>query len=129
MIEIISARRRVEDVRYERQFQYKADSYFNGYDFTDGYAFPVDKKGNPLPMSEAALKNFNSIKTDERYIDLGINEVRRSSTEPAIGKCLCGAHVVLDGSYLGASECGKCGRWYGMNGQEFTHPSQWEKDY
>ena len=126
---LISERHTVEDVSYEWQFQRKDDPYFKGR-FNGGYAFHVDQKGEFL--TELHRKNYEELVNNkellEEYIDLGIQEVRRTYTEPAVGKCTCGSHVVLDGNYLGASECYQCGKWYSMNGEEFVHPSEWELD-
>ena len=125
MMKIISARHEVEEVHYEWQFQFKEDPYFNGHSFNGGYSFTVDKEGRIV--SEDHRKTVELIKNNGRYIDMGIKELHRTYMEPAVGLCVhCGSEVTLDGNYLGASDCPKCGKWYGMNGEEFTDPDKWE---
>jgi len=126
-MEILSKRHEVEEVRYERQFQYKADQYFNGKQFNSGYGFPVDKNGRLLSTEKPAQNNFNRLPHDPEYIDFGVQELHRKYMEPAVGKCSCGGKVVLDGSYMGVSQCGCCGKWYDMNGHEMNPPEQWEE--
>ena len=43
-------------------------------------------------------------------------------SEPAVGRCLCGAKVYTDENFIGLTEC-KCGRWYYMDGTELE-PSE-----
>jgi len=127
MIQIISERQTKEVVCYEHQFQNK--DYYKGDYFTAGFVFPSDKDGNILTasMCKEAIDNYNRVKTDEKYIDFGVQKITRCYTEPAVGKCVCGARIILDGSYMGASCCDECGRWYSMNGQELNPPEQWEE--
>jgi hypothetical protein len=111
-MEIINQRHESEVVRYERQFRY------NDSDFCGGYSFPVDREGNLL--AETMRDSFDAILSDPDYIDYGIKEIRYTATEPAVGKCACGAKVYLDESFAdGIVEC-ECGRWYSMDGTELS---------
>ena len=109
-MEILNRRHDVEIVRYERQFQYKADPFFSGC-----HSFPVDKDGNLL--AETMHIKFDEIAGNPDYVDFGVKEIRYTGTEPAVGKCACGAKVYLDESFTGITEC-ECGRWYFMDGTE-----------
>jgi len=123
-MEILSERHEVKETWYEHQFQHEADPVFVARNFTSGYAFKVDKKGNLL--NEAQRDTFNRLSKHPGYIDLGVQEIIRYITEPAIGKCVCGAKVHLNGNYMGATEC-ECDRWYGMDGTEMNPPDMWEE--
>ena len=51
-------------------------------------------------------------------------------TEPAVGRCSCGAEVILDtDDYMGAVECEECGQWYNLFGQALVDPEYWEEEY
>jgi len=109
-MEILSRQRQVEVVRYEHIFQYKTAP-----DFIGGCSFPVDKNGNLLV--DRMRVNLDEVLNSPEYINLGIKEIRYTGTEPAVGKCVCGAKVYLDESFKGMTEC-VCGRWYYMDGTE-----------
>jgi len=116
-MEILSKQHEIEVVRYEHQFQYKADP-----DFCGSYSFPVDRNGNLL--AQAMQINFNEISGNPDFIDFGIKEMRYTGMELTVGKCVCGAKVYLDESFTdGLVEC-ECGRWYRMDGTEleFSDP-------
>jgi hypothetical protein len=116
-MEILSKQHDVEVVRYEHLFQYKTDP-----DFSGSYSFPVDKDGNLLVRTMQI--DFDGVLDSPDYIDFGIKEIRYTGTEPAIGKCVCGARVYLDESFTGVTEC-ECGRWYFMDGTELKPSDQW----
>ena len=116
-MEILSKQHEVEVVRYEHIFQYKTEP-----DFSGGFSFPVDKDGNLLV--ETMQFNFDEVSGSQDYIDSGIKEIRYIEMEPTIGKCVCGAKVYMDESFIGVTEC-KCGRWYHMDGTELELPDQW----
>jgi len=111
-MEIINRQHEVEVVRYEHQFQYKSDP-----DIVGCCSFPVDKNGNLLV--ETMKFSFDEVSGSPDYIDYGIKEIRYTETEPAIGKCVCGAKVYLDERFEGITEC-ECGRWYYMDGTELV---------
>ena len=109
-MEILSKQHEVEVVRYEHQFQYKTAP-----DFSGGCSFPVDKDGNLLLRNMQI--NFDGISGNPDYIDFGVKEISYIGTEPTVGKCICGAKVYMDESFIGVTEC-ECGRWYYMDGTE-----------
>lgn len=97
----------------------------------NGLGFPCDAAGNLLPgVSFDALQNLKEAKAHpERY--RRYNEVvsyTRTWMEPASGTCGCGNRVYLENSYLGACQCGCCGQWYNLFGQELLPPEMWEAD-
>jgi len=126
-MKIISERHDVHEVHYEHQFQYRDDRYFKGGSFNSGYSFPVDKNGNLIATNEVMRGNYKKVFSDPNYIDLGVEELHRTYKVPAIGRCSCSAEVVLDGSYMGVSQCGCCGKWYDMNGLLMKSPEYWEE--
>jgi len=126
-MKIISESRDVNEVWYEHQFQYRDDRYFKGGRFSSGYSFPVDKSGNLLATNDVMRGNYKKVFGDPNYIDLGVQELRRTYRAPAVGRCPCGTDVVLDGSYMGVSQCDCCGKWYDMNGNLMKSPEYWEE--
>ena len=97
----------------------------------NGYGFPCDKDGNLDPgMSKTALETLAYAKAHPEDF-VRYNEVvrfERNHTELGYGTCSCGSKVVLQDVYYGACQCGNCGRWYNLFGQELLSPEYWEED-
>lgn len=123
MLEIIKKRTRETITEYYIEFSYKDDP-------TAGFSFPADSNGELLldKLTEAAKINYENCLTDDRLTEAEFKARVYTYSDPAIGKCVCGSEVVLNGSYLGADRC-ECGRWYNLSGQELRDPKYWEEDY
>ena len=95
-----------------------------------GFCFPANKDGTPAfdKMCADAKANYESCLTVNRLTAAEFTDNTHTYTEPAIGKCCCGAEVVLDADYMGAVQC-ECGRWYNLFGQSLRDPKYWEEEY
>lgn len=93
----------------------------------NGFAFPCDEEGNIGDLPKEAARNYAWCKEHpEKFERFGFVEtVVWSFTEPAHGECHCGARVDLVNQYMGACQCGYCGQWYNLFGQDLT-PPPWE---
>jgi hypothetical protein len=123
MIKIIKERTPVTITECFIEFQYKDDP-------EAGYCFPAVAPGVPkfASMTPEAIANYKACLTDERLTEAEFVTHTHTYTEPAVGKCICGAEVVLDADYMGAVRC-ECGRWYNLFGQSLKDPKYWEEDY
>ena len=123
MIQIIKERSRVIASDYCIEFRYKDDP-------EAGYSFPANKDRTIAldKMTPEAIANYNMCLTDSRFTEAEFITDTRTYTEPAIGKCSCGAEVYLESQYLGAVQC-ECGKWYNVFGQELREPKYWEDNY
>lgn len=98
-----------------------------------GCEFPCDADGNVKldSMMEAAINNYNDCLVHPEKFPYAFNEVkeyrRRIKDEP-YGTCHCGERVYLINEYMGACQCGKCGQWYNLFGEELLPPSEWEEE-
>lgn len=119
MIEIIQPSRFVETVYYRRAFVWKNDP-------GAGFGFPCDEHGNVGEQNPAASENYQKC-IDGTYdvIDMGVEKYEESYREPAVGKCICGAHVTLDGF---TCPCDECGRDYNSAGQLLAPREQWGEE-
>lgn len=95
-----------------------------------GFAFDCNQAGEPSPeLCETAQGSLAACLTgvvDGKPInDLGVVRREHSYTEPALGKCACGATVVLDRF---TCTCHACGRDYNSAGQELAPRSQWGEE-
>lgn len=100
-----------------------------------GLEFPCDADGNVKrnQMTEVAIQNYEDcLKHPEKY-PYAFNEVHKYSRwvkDIPYGTCKCGDRVYLLNEYMGACQCGKCGQWYNLFGQELLPPEDWEEvDY
>lgn len=123
MIEIIKERTRETITEYYIEFDFKDDP-------GSGFRFPANEDGTPdfSSMTETAKINYENCLTDDRLTEAKFKANVYTYSEPAIGKCVCGAEVVLENRYLGATDC-ECGRWYNLFGQELVDPKYWEEGY
>ena len=122
MIEIIKERMPQTIVERFIEFWYKDDP-------EAGFCFSADAPGVPTfsSMTQEAIANYNRCLTDERLTEAKFVEHAHVYIEPAIGKCSCGAEVILDSDYMGATQC-ECGRWYNLFGQSLIDPKYWYRD-
>jgi hypothetical protein len=107
---------------YTLEFRWKDDP-------DAGFSFPA--KTNELPdfekMTPEAKANYERCLTDERILGPEFEVREWTYINPAVGKCSCGAEVILDSDYAGAVRC-ECGKWYNVYGQELRDPEYWEED-
>ena len=97
-----------------------------------GFSFPGNDTGGVDfdKMPEAARENYRwCIANSDKVSGPHYITYNHTYTEPAVGKCSCGAEVVLENTYMGATCCEKCGQWYNLFGQELKDPKYWEENY
>ena len=103
---------------------------FNYKDDPDaGFMFPARENGEPdfEHMPPEAKANYEKCLTDNRLTEPEFIVDKRTYMNYAVGRCSCGAKVVLDCDYIGAVRC-ECGKWYNLFGQELIDPKYWEED-
>lgn len=122
MLKIIKERTPETIIDYYLEFLYKDDPHA-------GYMFPANLDGTPAfdKMSKRAKANYESCLTDDRFMEPEFYTEEHTYMNPAVGRCSCGAEVVLDSDYAGAVRC-DCGKWYNLYGQELRDPKYWERD-
>ncbi len=106
-------------------------------EFTDkngcGASFPCNEKGELLKdeINPEAYKTLEwCLAHPEAYeVFNKVVEYKNSYKEPPSGTCHCGEQVYLYGSYMGATQCPRCGQWYNVFGEELLPPEEWEEDY
>ncbi len=122
MLKIIKERKPETITECYIEFKYKEDP-------EAGFCFPAVAPGVPKfsSMTPEAIVNYKACLTDDRLTEAKFTTNTYTYIEPAVGKCICGAEVVLDSEYQGAVRC-DCGRWYNLFGQELRDPKYWEED-
>lgn len=122
MIKIIKERTPETITEYYIEFYYKDDP-------NAGFVFPANKDGSPAfdKMPPEAKVNYEKCLTDDRLTEAEFKVDKRTYMNPAVGKCVCGREVVLEGGYEGAVQC-ECGRWYNLFGQSLIDPKYWYRD-
>jgi hypothetical protein len=122
MIQIIKESSRVTVTNYFIEFHYKDDPYA-------GYSFPANKDRTLAldKMTPEAIINYEHCKVDNCFTEAEFTTNTYSYTDPAVGKCHCGAEVTLSSRYMGAVQC-ECGQWYNIFGQELKEQKYWEDD-
>ena len=98
-----------------------------------GFVFPALPNGEPdfEHMPKEAILNYNSCLDNDKLNGPKLRVDKRTYINPAVGKCSCGAEVILDVRYdgtVGAVMCDNCGKWYNLFGQELRDPEYWEQD-
>ena len=123
MLKIIKERTPEIIIDHYIEFLYKDDP-------NAGFMFPANPDGTPAldKMPKKAKANYKSCLTDDRLKEPEFKVEKHTYMNPAVGKCSCGAEVVLDSDYAGAVRC-DCGKWYNLFGQELLDPVYWEEDY
>ena len=96
-----------------------------------GSEFPCDADGNVKlnSMTEAVKNNYKSCLAHPEKFLYAYNKVHKYSRwtkNTPYGTCHCGERVYLFDEYMGACQCGECGQWYNLFGQELLPPSDWE---
>lgn len=103
--------------------------YVRAFEWLDcpgaGFSFPADEHGNinMRELAPAAVDNVLRCLTSSQIEDHGVEVNEWSFTDPAVGRCACGAEVVLASSW--ANPCDRCSREYNMSGQQLAPRSQW----
>ena len=124
-MKIIRERQLKEHKELKREFTLIGEEQGNGF------SFPCLQDGSPDKNDEnydCWKNNFKTcIERPDLYIDEGVQIIRWTYTEPALGLCSCGNEVELIDEYEGACECSKCGNWYNMFGQQLIDPVWWEE--
>ena len=122
MIKIIKPRTPETIIDRYIEFKYKDDP-------NAGFVFPALANGEPdfEHMPKEAILNYNSCLNDDRLEGPEFRVDKREYMNPAVGQCICGREVILDGGYEGAVQC-ECGRWYNLFGQSLRDPKYWEED-
>lgn len=94
-----------------------------------GFRFDADERGNVILENDCQRESYEqAIANPEEYKQYNEHTVRRFIiTEPAVGRCRCGEKVTLESRYYGACQCGRCGQWYNVFGQELVPPECWEE--
>jgi len=96
-----------------------------------GFAFPCNEVGTIVldTLSPAAIENLKRCKSGKITFYQPPHKTMNVSAYmmPAEGKCSCGEIVCLTDDYYGACQCGNCGKWYSLTGQELNPPDQWEE--
>lgn len=119
-ITIIHPRHYINVVSYVRQFSWRDTP-------SAGFSFECSEDGEvKTPEHEAGRENLKKC-LDGTYdvIDNGVQSWPHSYVEPAVGRCVCGAEVVLEGF---TNTCDKCERDYNSSGQELAPRGQWGEE-
>ena len=118
-MEIISERIHHEETIYNLSFNSKQDPGW-------GYSFPADQLGNVDvdSLNPAARANYDAARLSNEFLAPEVESYTHRWTEPAVGRCVCGSNVELDGF---TNTC-SCGRDYNMSGQLLAPRSQWGWD-
>lgn len=120
MLKIISERTPMEYISYHIEFTDNEGS---------GYSFNADSNGKIIIENNDQRENYEYALAHPELFPVQYNEFTKRVqyyTEPARGICQCGQEIALTDDYLGACECGKCGQWYNLFGQELISPEFWE---
>lgn len=101
------------------------------YDYIDtpgcGFSFTCDEDGNVLvsELNPAALANYEMCQVSTKLVCKGVQRYVTNYTDPAIGRCYCGAEVWLGGF---TNTCDSCGADYNWNGTRLAPRSQWGEE-
>lgn len=110
-----------EVIWYERSFRWRDDP-------NAGFGFGCDAEGNvdTSQMHPAGIENLQKcLDGTHDVIDQGVQTYTKWVKHPAVGRCVCGAEVVLDGF---TCPCYKCGRDYNWAGQELAPRECWGEE-
>jgi hypothetical protein len=106
--------------------------YSYDYEWNDcpgaGFGFPCDEHGNidEESMAPEARENLRKCRNGENDVtDKGVQVREWRYRAPNIGRCDCGAEVVLDGF---TNTCDGCGADYNSAGQRLAPRSQWGEE-
>ena len=119
-IEIIKPVERITRIDYSLEYDY-IDSPGCGFGFT------CDEDGNVLvaELPAAALANYEMCQVSTKLVCKGVRRYVSNFTDPAIGRCYCGAEVGL-GDYT--NTCDSCGADYDWNGTRLSPREHWGEE-
>jgi len=118
---IIGPRKSIEEVEYALVFDWRDSP-------GSGFSFPCNERG---VVDDTALATAGREKLrqwlDGTYdvVALGVREYRHRYHQPAVGECVCGARVELDGF---TNTCDRCGRDYNASGQLLAPRECWGEE-
>lgn len=106
--------------------------YYLDYDYAhetgSGFSFQCDAEGNLLPeVTDAGRENYaKCLANTHRWpvVCKGVKEHHTTIDTPAIGRCVCGGEVWLEGF---TNTCA-CGRDYNWNGDLLAPREQWGEE-
>ena len=122
MIKIIKNREPEQIVEYYVEYYYD-ETRDAGFSFPANSKYEVDTE----TMTPEGKVNYERCLNDKSLIGPVHQKYEHTYINPAVGKCSCGAEVILDSDYAGAVRC-ECGKWYNIYGQELRDPKYWEED-
>jgi hypothetical protein len=124
-IKIISPRNRVQVKQYMLVFD--VGEYGAG-----GWSFPCDEKGvvDTTQLAPIGLESYNQAITGKTsdgrdILKPYVENTSYSYIDHAVGECVCGEHVTLDGF---TCTCENCGADYNSSGQRLAPREQWGDD-
>lgn len=121
-MQIIKPRQRRERTTYTLFFRYIDDDQ-------SGFAFPCDEHGNVdvQALQPIGRKSLEDCRGPEAalYEAPTIEKNVTRWTEPAVGRCDCGANVSL-GNFT--NTCSRCGADYNGSGQRLASREQWGEE-
>ena len=117
-IQIVSQRVRHKEIKYYLDFDWIGRS-------DGGFSFRCDSDGvvDVEKLNRGSLESWN--KCHDGTYKVGpphISKVVHEWVEPAVGECVCGAKVQLEGF---TNTCEQCGRDYNNSGSLLAPRSQW----
>lgn len=117
-MKIISPRTPIHQVEYHLSFAWNDN-------LNCGLSFPCDKDGKLIEdkLTELSRENYKKCLSGEFNVTAkGIETYEWTYVEPAIGECVCGDEVQLEGF---TNTCDKCERDYNFSGQLLASREQW----
>lgn len=106
-----------------------AEQFSRSYEYRDmagaGFSFASDKNGNvnEAVLQPESLENLRKCRSgDHDVVDMGVVDFSYDYWNPAVGLCVCGGEVYLEGF---TNTCDECGRDYDSAGSLLAPRSQW----
>lgn len=116
-IEIISPRQMVVTTSFFRVWQ---------WDDTPGAGFHLPCNEQGVCIEDERRVRAEELDATPGLTYVGLQEHSNAYMQAAVGRCGCGAEVVLSDAL--ENECEACGQFYNMLGQR-VHPTQYEGYY
>ena len=92
------------------------------------FQFDVVNGKEEFCCDEAKVNYLYCLGHPKEYEDKGIVTLKISYWQDARAICECGKEIYLRDTYMGAGQCGYCGRWHNLFGQEILPPEEWEAE-